>query len=146
VIAKIETKEFDKLSKSAQKCYKAAYKKYEIIHNKVFATLKICDMQNCIDDNESGYTSNRDMKNLASKLYQYSMVQKATAKCIKIVINETHYARGTAHLHYTNDNTYVNESVIKEIVGHKSAQSFTERVYTHIYLKAKIDAVNTIHT
>lgn len=62
-------------------------------------------MQNCIDDNESGYTSNRDMKNLVSKLYQYSMVQKTTAKCIKIIINETHYARGTAHLHYTNDNT-----------------------------------------
>lgn len=49
-------------------------------------------MQNCIDDNESGYTSNRDMKNLASKLYQYSMVQKTTAKCINFIIDETHYA------------------------------------------------------
>lgn len=40
----------------------------------------------------------------------------------------------------------VNESVIKEIVGHKAAQTFTERVYTHIYMKTKIDAVNRIHT
>lgn len=37
-------------------------------------------MQNCIDDNESGYTSNRDMKNLASKLYQYSMVQEIVSQ------------------------------------------------------------------
>lgn len=267
----IETKEFDKLSKSAQKCYKAAYKKYEIIHNKVFATLKICDMQNCIDDNESGYTSNRDMKNLASKLYQYSMVQEIVSQnkakmldvgspaktkgaripysdeeidtlwkhtdddIVKLILiyiytgvrcNEllylkkenlhldeqyfevvksktdsgirivpiadvivpffkyfcdksqsqwvitaeyggrladswyrkqqqsvlkslsmkhtTHEARHTCITQMTIHN--VNESVIKEIVGHKSAQSFTERVYTHIYLKTKIDAVNTIHT
>ena len=40
----------------------------------------------------------------------------------------------------------VNESVIKEIVGHKAAQTFTKRVYTHIYMKTKIDAVNRIHT
>ena len=267
----IETKEFDKLSKSAQKCYKAAYKKYEIIHNKVFATLKICDMQNCIDDNESGYTSNRDMKNLVSKLYQYSMVQEIVSQnkakmldvgspaktkgaripysdeeidtlwkhtdddIVKLILiyiytgvrcNEllylkkenlhldeqyfevvksktdsgirivpiadiivpffkyfcdksqsqwvitaeyggrladswyrkqqqsvltslsmkhtTHEARHTCITQMTIHN--VNESVIKEIVGHKSAQSFTERVYTHIYLKTKIDAVNTIHT
>lgn len=41
---------------------------------------------------------------------------------------------------------FVNASVIKEIVGHKAAQSFTERVYTHVYIKTKIEAVNTIHT
>ncbi|MBS6901574.1 MAG: tyrosine-type recombinase/integrase [Eubacterium sp.] len=56
----------------------------------------------------------------------------------------THEARHTCITQMTIHN--VNESVIKEIVGHKSAQSFTERVYTHIYLKTKIDAVNTIHT
>ena len=74
------------------------------------------------------------------------MVQKTTAKCINFIIDETHYARGTAHLHTQMTIHNENESVIKEIVGHKSAQSFTERVYTHIYLKTKIDAVNTIHT
>ena len=52
----------------------------------------------------------------------------------------THEARHTCITQMTI------QSVIKEIVGHKSAQSFTERVYTHIYLKTKIDAVNTIHT
>ena len=56
----------------------------------------------------------------------------------------THEARHTCITQMTIHN--VNESVIKEIVGHKSAQSFTERVYTHIYLKTKIDAVNTTHT
>ena len=45
----------------------------------------------------------------------------------------THEARHTCITQMTIHN--VNESVIKEIVGHKSAQS----------LKTKIDAVNTIH-
>lgn len=56
----------------------------------------------------------------------------------------THEARHTCITQLTVHN--VNPSVIKEIVGHKAAQSFTERVYTHIYLKTKIDAVNKIHT
>ena len=27
-----------------------------------------------------------------------------------------------------------------------AAQSFTERVYTHVYMKTKIETVNRIHT
>ena len=234
----IETKEFDKLSKSAQKCYKAAYKKYEIIHNKVFATLKICDMQNCIDDKmlDVGspaktkgaripysdeeidtlwkhtdddivkliliyiYTGVRcnellylKKENLHLDEQYFEVVKSKTDSGIRIVPiadiivpffkyfcdksqsqwvitaeyggrladswyrkqqqsvltslsmkHTTHEARHTCITQMTIHN--VNESVIKEIVGHKSAQSFTERVYTHIYLKTKIDAVNTIHT
>lgn len=56
----------------------------------------------------------------------------------------THEARHTCITQMTVHN--VNPSVIKEIVGHKAAQSFTERVYTHIYLNTKIEAVNKIHT
>ena len=267
----IETPEFDKLSASAEKCYKAAFKKYSLIHNKSFTSIKIADLQDCIDKNTSGYTSNRDMKHLASKLYQYAMVQEivtqnkstmltvgepnktqkekipysdeeidilwehADDEIVKLILiyiytgvrcNEllylekkhlhldeqyfevvksktesgirlvpiadvivpffeyfvnksknkwvitadkgdrlqdtwyrklqanvlktlgmqhtTHEARHTCITQMTVHN--VNASIIKEIVGHKAAQTFTERVYTHIYMKTKIEAVNTIHT
>lgn len=267
----IETPEFDRLSVSAGKCYKAAFKKYSLIHNKSFTSIKIADLQSCIDKNTSGYSSNRDMKHLASKLYQYAMVQEIVTQnkstmltvgepnktqkdkipysdeeidilwqhsddeIVKLILiyiytgvrcNEllylekkhlhldeqyfevvksktesgirlvpiadvivpffeyfvnksnnkwvitaekggrlqdcwyrrlqanvlkalgmqhtTHEARHTCITQMTIHN--VNASIIKEIVGHKSAQTFTERVYTHIYMKTKIEAVNTIHT
>lgn len=267
----IETPEFDRLSVSAEKCYKAAFKKYSLIHNKSFTSIKIADLQSCIDKNTSGYSSNRDMKHLASKLYQYAMVQEIVTQnkstmltvgepnktqkekipysdeeidilwqhsddeIVKLILiyiytgvrcNEllylekkhlhldeqyfevvksktesgirlvpiadvivpffeyfanksnnkwvitaekggrlqdcwyrrlqanvlkalgmqhtTHEARHTCITQMTIHN--VNASIIKEIVGHKSAQTFTERVYTHIYMKTKIEAVNTIHT
>lgn len=267
----IETPEFDRLSASAEKCYKAAFKKYSLIHNKSFTSIKIADLQSCIDKNTSGYSSNRDMKHLASKLYQYAMVQEIVTQnkstmltvgepnktqkekipysdeeidilwqhsddeIVKLILiyiytgvrcNEllylekkhlhldeqyfevvksktesgirlvpiadaivpffeyfanksnnkwvitaekggrlqdcwyrrlqanvlkalgmqhtTHEARHTCITQMTIHN--VNASIIKEIVGHKSAQTFTERVYTHIYMKTKIEAVNTIHT
>lgn len=267
----IETDAFDKLSDSAKKGYKSAYKKYSTLHNKPFINIKIADLQHCIDDNTSGYVSNREMKNFASKLYQHCMLleitrenkatmldvgspsatkkekvpysdeeidilwqntEDDTVKLILIYIytgvrcNEllmlqkqhlhldeqyfevvkskttsgirlvpiadvivpffiyfanqskskwvftgekggrlqdcwyrrlqasalkalnmqhtTHEARHTCITQLTVHN--VNESVIKEIVGHKAAQSFTERVYTHIYMKTKIEAVNRIHT
>jgi integrase len=38
----------------------------------------------------------------------------------------------------------VNPTIIKNIVGHKSAMSLTERVYTHIDIKPLIDAINKI--
>lgn len=38
----------------------------------------------------------------------------------------------------------VNPTIIKNIVGHKSAMSLTERVYTHIDVKPLIDAINKI--
>lgn len=267
----LETAEWDKLSESAKKCYKAAYNKYTLLHNKTFTTIKIADLQDCIDRNTSGYTSNRDMKHLASKLYQYCMLQEIVTQnkstmltvgspkntqnervpysdeeidilwqhtddeIVKLILiyiytgvrcNEllylekkdlhldeqyfeviksktdagirlvpiadvivpffeyfvkkspskwvitadkggrladnwyrklqanvlktlgmqhtTHEARHTCITQMTVHN--VNPSVIKEIVGHKAAQTFTERVYTHIYMKTKIEAVNTIHT
>ena len=56
----------------------------------------------------------------------------------------THEARHTCITELTIHN--VNSTVIKEIVGHKSAQSLTEKVYTHIPMSVKIEAVNTIHT
>ncbi|MBQ9228739.1 MAG: tyrosine-type recombinase/integrase [Eubacterium sp.] len=56
----------------------------------------------------------------------------------------THEARHTCITQLTVHD--VNPSVIKEIVGHKAAKSFTERVYTHVYMKTKIEAVNKIHT
>lgn len=267
----IETPEFERLSASAEKCYKAAFKKYSLIHNKSFTSIKIADLQSCIDKNTSGYSSNRDMKHLASKLYQYAMVQEIVTQnkstmltvgepnktqkekipysdeeidilwqhsddeIVKLILiyiytgvrcNEllylekkhlhldeqyfevvksktesgirlvpiadaivpffeyfanksnnkwvitaekggrlqdcwyrrlqanvlkalgmqhtTHEARHTCITQMTIHN--VNASIIKEIVGHKSAQTFTERVYTHIYMKTKIEAVNTIHT
>ena len=55
----------------------------------------------------------------------------------------THEARHTCITQLTVHD--VNPSVIKEIVGHKAAKSFTERVYTHIYMKTKIEAVNKIY-
>lgn len=267
----IATSAFEKLSDSAKKGYKSAFKKYSILHTKPFINIKIADLQRCIDENTSGYVSNREMKNLASKMYQYCMLQEivkdnkaimldvgspsATKKekipysdeeidilwqntdddAVKLILiyiytgvrcNEllmlkkqhlhlseqyfevvksktesgirlvpiadviipffeyfskksksqwvftgdkggrlqdswyrrlqasalkalnmqhtTHEARHTCITQLTVHN--VNESVIKEIVGHKAAQSFTERVYTHIYMKTKIEAVNTIHT
>lgn len=267
----IETDEYKDLSTSTVTAYTSAYSKFSLIHNKEFIKIKIADLQRCIDDNTSGYVSNRKMKNLASKLYQFSMLQEIikenkaaflkvgsstatqkekvpysddeietlwkhtddeTVKLILIYIytgvrcNEllklrkenlhldeqyfdviesktqsgirvvpiadvivplfhyfvgkslnqwvftteqgvrltdtwyrkkqasvlkalkmthtTHEARHTCITQLTVHN--VNPSVIKEIVGHKAAQSFTERVYTHIYLKTKIDAVNKIHT
>lgn len=267
----INTSEFDKLSASSVKAYKAAYSKFSLIHSKEFIRIKISDLQHCIDINTSGYVSNRQMKNLASKLYQYcifneivkenkanllspgesnktqkekipysdeeidilwkhtddeivkliliyiytgvrcnellylkkenlhldeqyfDVVKSKTKSGIRLVPiadvivpffqyfcdksncqwvitteqgsrltdtwyrkkqqailsalgmqHTTHEARHTCITQMTVHN--VNASVIKEIVGHKAAQSFTERVYTHIYLKTKIDAVNTIHT
>lgn len=267
----IATPAFENLSKSSQKGYKAAYNKYAQLHAKPFAKIKRADLQHCIDINTSGYVSNREMKNLASKMYQHCMLlemlkenkatmleigspsKTATEKVpysdeeidilwqhteddiIKIILifiytgvrcNEllmlqkqhlhldeqyfevikskteagvrdvpiadcivpffehfkkkskckwvftgdkggrlpddwfrrlqtkalgalnikhtTHEARHTCITQLTVHN--VNESVIKEIVGHKAAQTFTERVYTHIYMKTKIDAVNLIHT
>lgn len=267
----IETPEFDRLSASAEKCYKAAFKKYSLLHNKSFTSIKIADLQSCINKNTSGYSSNRDMKHLASKLYHYAMVQEIVTQnkstmltvgepnktqkekipysdeeidilwqhsddeIVKLILiyiytgvrcNEllylekkhlhlddqyfevvksktesgirlvpianvivpffeyfinksnnkwvitaekggrlqdcwyrrlqanvlkalgmqhtTHEARHTCITQMTIHN--VNASIIKEIVGHKSAQTFTERVYTHIYMKTKIEAVNTIHT
>ena len=38
----------------------------------------------------------------------------------------------------------VNPTIIKNIVGHKSAMSLTERVYTHIDIKPLINAINKI--
>lgn len=267
----IETPAFDALSDSTKKGYRSAFKKYETLHTKPFLKIKRVELQHCIDNNTSGYVSNREMKNLASKMYQYCMLKeiikenkavmldvgspKNTAKekipysdeeidilwqnteddIIKIILifiytgvrcNEllmlqkqhlhldeqyfevikskteagvrdvpiadcivpffehfkkkskckwvftgdkggrlpddwfrrlqakalgalnikhtTHEARHTCITQLTVHN--VNESVIKEIVGHKAAQTFTERVYTHIYMKTKIDAVNRIHT
>lgn len=267
----IETDEFINLSKSCSSAYKAAYNKFSLIHNKEFVKIKISDLQHCIDVNESGYVSNRQMKNLSSKLYQFcilkemvkenksvmlkvgspnstqrekkpysdeeidilwkhtdddivkliliyiytgvrcnellnlrkenlhldeqyfDVIKSKTASGIRVVpiadaiiplfqhfINKsnnrwvitteqgvrltyswwqkqqantlkalniqhtTHEARHTCITQMTIHN--VNPSVIKEIVGHKAAQSFTERVYTHIYLKTKIEAVNKIHT
>lgn len=266
-----ETDEYNNLSASSLSAYKAAYNKFEILHNKEFVRIKITDLQRCIDKNKSGYVSNRQMKNLASKLYQFCILQEyvkdnkavylsvgasnSTQKqkvpysdeeidilwqhqsndIVKLILiyiytgvrcNEllnlrkedlhleeqyfnvvksktvsgirivpiadviiplfeyfcnksdnkwvittesgvrltyswwqkqqaavmkalnmhhtTHEARHTCITQMTVHN--VNSSVIKEIVGHKAAQSFTERVYTHIYLKTKIEAVNTIHT
>ena len=263
--------EFEDLSSSSQKAYKAAFNKYTLLHEKPFLKIKRAELQHCIDVNTSGYTSNREMKNLASKMYQYCMLQELTNEnkavmlkigspdktaseripysdeeidilwqhtdddIIKIILifiytgvrcNEllmlqkqhlhidkqyfeviksktasgirdvpiadcivpffehfvkkskckwvftgdkggrlpddwfrrlqakalgalnmkhtTHEARHTCITQMTVHN--VNESVIKEIVGHKAAQTFTERVYTHIYMKTKIEAVNTIHT
>lgn len=267
----IETDEYNNLSQSSLTAYKAAYNKFAILHNKEFSKIKINELQKCIDQNASGYVSNRQMKNLASKLYQFCILQEyvkenkavylsvgvsnstknekipysddeidilwahsdndiikiiliyiytgvrcnellnlrkenlhledqyfdvvksKTASGIRIVPiadkiiplfkyfrdksknqwvitidsgtkftyswwqkqqantlkalnmhHTTHEARHTCITQMTVHN--VNASVIKEIVGHKAAQSFTERVYTHIYLKTKIEAVNTIHT
>lgn len=72
----IATPAFDKLSDSAQKGYKSAFKKYSILHTKPFINIKIADLQRCIDENTSGYVSNREMKNLASKLYQHCMLKE----------------------------------------------------------------------
>ena len=38
----------------------------------------------------------------------------------------------------------VNPTIIKNIVGHKSAMSLTERVYTHFDIKPLTDAINKI--
>lgn len=268
---RIGTNEYEKLSESSKKTYKYAYNDFSLLHNKIFIKIKIADLQQCIDRNTSGYTSNRFMKNLASKLYQYAIINEVvktnkalmlkvgspdatknerkpytdeeietlwnntaddivkiilifiytgvrcnellqlrkeevhldeqyfnvvkskTTSGIRIVpiadrivpffkyfeekspsgwvfttqsgvrINDsywrkqqstalkglnmqhtTHEARHTCITQMTIHN--VNPTVIKEIVGHKAAQSFTESVYTHIYLKTKIEAVNTIHT
>ena len=265
------TQEYSKLSDGTQKKYAAAFRDYELIHKKPFVTVKILDMQNCIELNNSGYSARMYMKNLASKLYQYciireivnqnkaehlkngcsSAVQKEKIpysdeeitvlwkhtddEIVKLILiyiytgvrcNEllslkkdnlhldeqyfdvvesktkagirpvpiadviiplfeyfisksdcsyvfttkpdskysddwfrkkqketltalnmqhtTHEARHTCITQLTVHN--INPSVIKEIVGHKAAKSFTERVYTHIYMKTKIEAVNTIHT
>lgn len=266
-----ETKEYADLSDSTQKQYKTAFIDYSLLHCKPFVKIKISDLQECIDKNNSGYTARRYMKNLATKLYHYAMckeiittnkaellnigsssaVQKEKVpysdkeiealwnhkddEIVKLILiyiytgvrcNELlHLAKDNLHLdeqyfdviesktqagirqvpiadvivplikffcdrsesnwvfttpqgtRYTDDwyrkkqaeilkalnmkhTTHearhtcitqltvhnVNPSVIKEIVGHKSAKSFTERVYTHIYMKTKIDAVNLIHT
>lgn len=266
-----ETDEYKNLSKSSITAYTSAYSKFSLIHSKEFIKIKISDLQRCIDNNTSGYVSNRKMKNLASKLYQlcilkeivkenkavllsagsstatqkekvpysddeidvlwkhsdneivkmiliyiytgvrcnelldlkkenlhldeqwFDVVQSKTKSGIRVVpiadvivplfqyfigkstnawvftteqgarftyswwqklqvatlkdlnmTHTTHEARHTCITQMTIHN--VNPSVIKEIVGHKAAQSFTERVYTHIYLNTKIEAVNTIHT
>ena len=267
----VSSKEYDALSDSTKKQYKTAYIDFELLHNKPFIKIKISDLQECIDKNNSGYTARRYMKNLATKLYHYAMCQEiinqnkaehlsigassAVQKekvpysdeeietlwqhqsddFVKIILiyiytgvrcNEllhltkehlhldeqyfdvvesktnagirpvpiadviipffqlfvdksqskwvftteqgkrltddwfrkkqsevlkalnmthtTHEARHTCITQLTVHN--VNPSVIKEIVGHKAAKSFTERVYTHIYMDVKIAAVNTIHT
>lgn len=266
----IKTDEYKQLADATIKHYTTAYSKFSLIHSKEFIKIKISDLQRCIDDNTSGYVSNCKMKNLASKLYHFGMLQEIikenkaellkvgssnktqnekvpysdeeidtlwnhsadeTIKLILIYIytgvrcNEllnlrkenlhldeqyfdvvesktqsgirpvpiadvivplfhyfvgkslnswvftteqgvrytdtwyrkkqasvlkalnmthtTHEARHTCITQMTVHN--VNPSVIKEIVGHKAAQSFTERVYTHIYMKTKIEAVNKIH-
>jgi len=72
----VETDAFEKLSDSAKKGYKSAFKKYSILHTKPFINIKIADLQRCIDENASGYSSNREMKNLASKMYQYCMLHE----------------------------------------------------------------------
>lgn len=265
------TKEYQELSGNTQKQYKTAFNDYALLQNKTFVSIKISDLQRCIDRNNSGYTARRYMKNLASKLYHYSLCQEIVTQnkaellnigmssavqkekvpysdeeidilwshtnddYVKIILiyiytgvrcNEllylkkenlhiseqyfdvvksktasgirsvpiadvivplfnyfvsksmnkwvftteqgirltdtwyrkkqsevlkalnmqhtTHEARHTCITQLTVHN--VNPSVIKEIVGHKAAKSFTERVYTHIYMKTKIEAVNTIHT
>lgn len=267
----IGTKEYDALSDSTKRQYKTAYKDFSLLHNRAFLKIKIPDLQICIDNNDSGYTARRYMKNLASKIYHYAICQEIITQdksehlnigsssavqkekvpysdeeidllwqhqndeFVKIILiyiytgvrcNEllhltkehlhleeqyfdvvesktasgirpvpiadviipffqhfinksqskwvftteqgvrltdtwyrkkqsetlkalnmkhtTHEARHTCITQLTIHN--VNPSVIKEIVGHKAAKSFTERVYTHIYMKTKIEAVNSIHT
>lgn len=267
----ILSKEYDSLSNNTKKQYKTAYIDFALIHNRPFLKIKIPDLQACIDNNYSGYTARRYMKNLASKMYQYAICQEIVNQnkaehlnigassavqkekvpysdeeidilwqhqsddFVKIILiyiytgvrcNEllhltkehlhleeqyfdvvesktnagirpvpiadviipffqlfvdksqskwvftteqgnrltddwfrkkqsevlralnmkhtTHEARHTCITQLTVHN--VNPSVIKEIVGHKAAKSFTERVYTHIYMKTKIEAVNRIHT
>ncbi len=39
----------------------------------------------------------------------------------------------------------VNLTIIKQIIGHKFAQDLTESVYTHVSIKAKINAINQIN-
>lgn len=78
--------------------------------------------------------------------FTYSWWQKLQVATLKD-LNMTHTMHEARHTCITQMTVHnVNPSVIKEIVGHKAAQSFTERVYTHIYLNTKIEAVNTIHT
>lgn len=266
-----ESKEYDALSDNTKRQYKTAYNDYSLLHTRAFIKIKIPDLQTCIDNNDSGYTARRYMKNLARKLYYYAQCQEIITQnkaehlqigtssavqkekvpysdeeidilwkhtnddFVKIILiyiytgvrcNEllhltkenlhldeqwfdviesktasgirpvpiadvivpffahfvstspskwvfttkqgkrltddwyrkkqaeilkalnmkhtTHEARHTCITQLTIHN--VNPSVIKEIVGHKAAKSFTERVYTHIYMKTKIEAVNTIHT
>ena len=265
------TPEYEAFTDGTKKKYKAAFNDFALIHKKPFVNIKILDMQNCIDINNSGYVARRYMKNLASKLYQHCIIREIVSQnkaellkngcssavqkekvpysdeeisllwkhtddeIIKLILiyiytgvrcNEllslkkdnlhldeqyfdviesktqsgvrsvpiadiivplveyfkdkskcsyvftskpdtkytddwyrkqqkatltalnmahtTHEARHTCITQLTVHN--VNPSVIKEIVGHKSAKSFTERVYTHIYMKTKIEAVNLIHT
>lgn len=73
----------------------------------------------------------------------YRKQQSRVLKALNMA-HTTHEARHTCITQLTVHN--VNPSTIKEIVGHKAAKSFTERVYTHIYMKTKIEAVNLIHT
>ena len=38
----------------------------------------------------------------------------------------------------------VNATIIKKIVGHSGAMTLTERVYTHLDVKALLEAINKI--
>lgn len=69
-----------KLSKSSQNGYMAAYKRCERLYGKPFRDIKTADLQNVLDEAETGYESRRKMVALFKEMYKYAMANDIVKK------------------------------------------------------------------
>lgn len=95
----------------------------------------------CIEESKCGYVmhnayGDRMVYNTYHRTYWQPLMKHLG---FKHVVHET---RHTCITLLTLAN--VNPTIIKNIVGHKSAMSLTEKVYTHIDIKPLIEAINKI--
>ena len=77
---RFKTESVDKLSKSAQNGYNAAFKHCSPIHKKIFAELKASDLQRIVDTCDKSYETKRKIKVLLKGVYKYAMKNDIVAK------------------------------------------------------------------
>lgn len=70
----------DKLSKSAQNGYNAAFAHCSPLHNKIFADLKASDLQRVVDNCNKSYETKRKIRSLLNGVYKYAMKNDIVSK------------------------------------------------------------------
>ncbi|MBR1471945.1 MAG: tyrosine-type recombinase/integrase [Lachnospiraceae bacterium] len=69
-------KHFPEVTESTQKVYQAAFRNSSPLHERIFSTLMLDDLENCIRQASVNYQSARTMKNLFGQLYKYAIPRK----------------------------------------------------------------------
>ena len=75
---KFERDKARKYSKSTIDVTRAAYKNLEVLHNRIFTSLRHVDFQKALDDSKCKHASIEHMKSLINQMCQYAVVYEIT--------------------------------------------------------------------